>query len=154
MDATSVYWTSWVRWDDARIMKVPIAGGAAVTLASGQQNPSALAVDDTNLYWATGSGGTVVKLPLAGGDPTLVASGQGAVGGLAIDATSIYWADYDNGALMKPSIAGDAPVALASGQASPGEHRRRRDAFVLGQPLHRRGNRESDRQGEAAVTEA
>jgi hypothetical protein len=35
------------------VMSVPIAGGNAATLASGQATPLAIAIDATAVYWAT-----------------------------------------------------------------------------------------------------
>jgi len=61
------------------VMKVPVDGGAVVTLASGRQGLSAaLAVDGPSLYWGEVAG--LMQLPVGGGAPNLMAPG------LAIDA--------------------------------------------------------------------
>jgi hypothetical protein len=53
IDATSVYWI-----DSASVKKVPIAGGAPMTLVSSPgASPIAIAVDATSLYWTDDSDG-------------------------------------------------------------------------------------------------
>ena len=56
-------------------MKLPLAGGAPVALATGLDDPNGIAVDGTSVYW-TNLGGTVMKLPLAGGAPVTLAAAQ------------------------------------------------------------------------------
>ena len=45
------------------MLKVPLAGGAVTTIASGQTNPDAIAVDATSVYWLD-NGSTVMKFTL------------------------------------------------------------------------------------------
>jgi hypothetical protein len=61
IDANRVYWAD----GSGNVYAAPLAGGAAVTLATCQDNVDAIAVDETSLYWlANGSAGYVAKLPL------------------------------------------------------------------------------------------
>jgi hypothetical protein len=112
-DATSIYWTD---SGLGRVMKVALGGGKPTTIASRQNSPMAIAVDDNNVYWTTQSG-TVMKAPLAGGPPAALASGQGNLAGIAVDATNVYWTG--TGSIMKVPIDGGRPVTLASRQSAP-----------------------------------
>jgi hypothetical protein len=101
-------------------MKVPLDGGTAVTLASGQDGPRRLALDSTSAYWtnsgagvATNGDDAVMKVPLGGGTPVMLASrpystlGPREAFGIAVDATSVYWSSdiqqgmVATGAVMK-----------------------------------------------------
>jgi hypothetical protein len=37
------------------VLKAPLAGGAVATIATGQVNPDAIAVDETSVYWIDNS---------------------------------------------------------------------------------------------------
>src|SRR5205814_7527236 len=102
---------------------------------------SAIAVDNTFVYWTTAripdatqlptdvelNTGAVVKMPLAGGTPTTLASRQGHPLAIAVDPTNVYWVNggtrepgtfnrHADGSTMKVPLAGGVPVTLASGQ--------------------------------------
>jgi sugar lactone lactonase YvrE len=66
-DATHVFvayqGTSSKSYYDGIVDRVPRAGGVAESLATGQRDPSGLALDDTYVYWANRGNGTIVKTP-------------------------------------------------------------------------------------------
>ncbi len=57
VDGVNVYWV-----DGDSIMKVPVGGGAATTLVTGEQGAADLKVDATDVYWVNSCFGTVKKI--------------------------------------------------------------------------------------------
>lgn len=119
VDATSVYWL-----DDytpnAGVMKVPIAGGSAVQLSIADPiEPSGLAIDDDNVYYADGAG-DVFKVSKDGGTTHVVLSQIGEFpSDLATDGQHLYVAT-DTKLLSVPLVGGGFPVALATGLQGAG----------------------------------
>jgi len=89
-------------------------------LASGQDHPWAIALDDANVYWTTtGTTGGIFTVPKAGGEAIMLASGRGKPLWIAVDATNVYWTSSDQGTVMALPKAGGTPVTLASGRTMP-----------------------------------
>lgn len=67
LDATHVYWTTFLRdpqsgvYTAGRIARISKDGGPVQVLATSQQTPHGIAVDDQAIYW-TNFGGSVMKL--------------------------------------------------------------------------------------------
>ena len=83
---------------DGDVEILPLGGGDAVTIASDQNNPTAVAIDNTNIYWADEgtsarcyTDGAIVRAPLAGGRVETLVTGEFSPEGIAIDDTSVYW---------------------------------------------------------------
>ena len=95
VDGTNVYWLT-----DGGIMKRPIAGGAAVSIAAepGGRTPGDLTLDATSLYWTTHSDTSpnyadVKKMPLGGGAAVELATLPDVdFTSIAVDGAYVYWA--------------------------------------------------------------
>lgn len=128
VDDARVYWAD---LGNGSVASVPLDGGMASTLASGQAEANGIALDAVNVYWTNGGmcagagvtcagdGGTVMSVPLDGGNVATLVAGQSGPFAVAVNATSVYWTDYNAGTVMKAPLDGGAPSTLASGQASP-----------------------------------
>jgi hypothetical protein len=58
-DGSYVYWTNYD--PNGSVMKAPVGGGTATTLAPAQNKPVFVAVDSTSVYWTNAGDGTVMK---------------------------------------------------------------------------------------------
>ena len=75
-------------------MRVPLDGGPASTLASGQSAPFTVALDTSFLYWTDyGNGllGGAWRVALDGATPQELPSGSSIPFTLAVDSRAIYW---------------------------------------------------------------
>jgi len=106
-DGTSAFWVT----EYGTVVREPVAGGPTTVFASGQDQPIAVALDATNVYWAnqgTGRSGSIGTVPQAGGATVLLYQSEeidSNTGGepidLAVDATSVYWTDPTVGTVNK-----------------------------------------------------
>ncbi|MCL2448614.1 MAG: hypothetical protein FWD17_06695 [Polyangiaceae bacterium] len=125
----SLYWTNQGdRAGTGSVVSLPLDGGAMSTLASGQDSPSAIAVDDSNVYVIAGGslddGGAstvaLLSVPQTGGTPATLVSGLGSPGPVAVhDGTVAFFssATADGGTASRISTVltvGGAPAALAT----------------------------------------
>lgn len=122
IDATSLYWMQGgTAHNTGTVLKMPIGGGGALTLASRLPAPSSLAVDSSNVYW-TDDGtskklGYVAKVPIAGGGVTTLQSGQSMAQSIAIDGVNMYWSTGAPGEmpnLLQSPLAGGTITTLAA----------------------------------------
>jgi len=127
----SLYWTNQGSpAGTGSVVSLPLDGGAIVTLASGQDAPGALAVDDSNVYVVAGGsslddGGvstvTLLSIPVTGGMPATLVSGLGSAGPVAVNNGVVAFVSRstgnDGGALSQISTVptdGGAPTVLAT----------------------------------------
>ncbi len=117
-----LYWvTSTVSPDTYRIEKVPLTGAAPSVIYNAGWNPiTALAADETHLYWTEGrypDPGVVKRMPLAGGAAEVVYADTLPVSAvLAVDDGYVIFADmgFPNAyrLLKAPLTGGDASVLV------------------------------------------
>ncbi len=125
IDAKNAYFTTY----DETVAQGPIAGGATTLLASGQQTPEAIAVDDGGVYWVNNyleqAGSVVLELPFAGSTtPLTLAIEQaypGYLDGIAVDKNYVYWTDSFGGDVLALPRKGSSAltISFAQGQMHP-----------------------------------
>jgi hypothetical protein len=123
---SGVYWTE---PPNGLVLSDGVDGGAPLTIASGQNTPNLIAVDDANVYWTANAGtngGAVLSAPLSGvvdgGAPVTLFAGSYPIIDLAIDSTSIYFAQsgcYETASdyVCSEAISSLPLAALAAGDA-------------------------------------
>ena len=97
-------------------------GGAITTLASGQDTPRGLVIDDTYVYFANYSNvGSVQRVAKGGGAaPTVVAANQYYPYRIAVNATTLFFTnDSTGGNVSSVSKSGGSVSVVAASQSSP-----------------------------------
>lgn len=124
LDAGFVYWAD-AADNTPTIQKVPIAGGAASTVATGGDKNGCVAVDGAGVYYVEGD--AIMKAPLGGGGAAPLVSGQHVVRGAPLVAAGgyVYWitdvygsVDAYNGkdAIVRVRSAGGGAVEIVSAE--------------------------------------
>jgi hypothetical protein len=85
---------------------------AAVAIASGQEQPLAIALDEENVYWTSDERGTIKKANKAGGTPIALVTGQQLIHQLIVDEENIYFDVI--GEIRRLSKNGGTPITLAT----------------------------------------
>ena len=108
----------WTDYSKGTVVKAPIAGGAATTIATNQSGPCAIATDGSNLYWTNNTDGTVMKMRVAGASPTAIASNQREPSAIAVRPTTLTWMTADGGRIA--TIETGAVVETAKDDSNAG----------------------------------
>lgn len=93
-DGATLFWA-----DDTSVKSLPLAGGAAVNLASGIYQPTGLAVAAGRVVWseteccAVRQNGSVRSVPADGGVPLVLADLLDNPAGVTADADAAYWVE-------------------------------------------------------------
>jgi hypothetical protein len=117
LDRTHLYVSSF--GTSGSVLRAPLAGGTPEPLATGENNPHDLTVDDENVYFCLhydASPGRIAKVPKAGGLRQLLAQGNFnyGVGRVTSDGTFVYYVTSFN-AVYRVFAAGGTPTILAAG---------------------------------------
>ncbi len=94
--------------NNGTVQRIPVGGGSATPIASGQSVPVDVVVDANNVYWANAGDGSVWKSDKTTPNPIKLAgpSGQGHATHLRVDATNVYFTDHTSGLVKRVPIAG------------------------------------------------
>jgi len=90
LDATSIYWLNGGFDGSGQLVRLSRAGGSPVVLASREDYPSFIALDETRIYWASDRG-TIRTMEKTGGWITTLASFHGRPTGLAVGPDLVVW---------------------------------------------------------------
>ena len=93
------------REGNARILRMPKAGGTATVVTVGQSDVSDLTVVGGDLYWLTAT--DVMRAEGGTGVPSVVATPVSGADGLAVDDTLVYWFTQDLGGDYEGVFAAD-----------------------------------------------
>ncbi len=111
LDSTSAYLTG-----STVVVRVPLDGGAPVTLASHQNQPGALVVDATYVYWLNEGDGSLAKTPVAGGPVTTLVAGESGRGALVLGGSTLFWNNDLGGDVRSIPVDGGVAQTVVPGQ--------------------------------------
>lgn len=116
VDEASVFWLA---EGDGSVYSVPVGGGTAEQIATGQSGPVQIALDGEYVFWTNfQGGGSVRRMRKDGTDLTTLAQASGPWA-LALGSTYVYWTNTSDGSLRRVVKPGGQPVVLLTGESSP-----------------------------------
>ncbi len=117
VDSSFVYWADRGNLEfSGEIMRAPIDGGSATSLATGQDEPTWVIVDSSNVYWLN-SGGEIFRSLLDGGSPVPLATGLADPQFMLLDSSTLFVID-PGGGIGEVSTDGGPVLWLVDGGGS------------------------------------
>ncbi|MSP63616.1 MAG: hypothetical protein EXR72_25385 [Myxococcales bacterium] len=116
VDGRHVYW---VDYQQAKVLKVPIAGGEVVALHEEMVEYSGLldiAVDSTSVYFNHRNGGHLRKVAIGGGSVVTLLDTSNPRH-IALGGGVLFWTDRSN--VMRIDVGGGTPTTVAANQDDP-----------------------------------
>jgi hypothetical protein len=96
------------------VFVLPALGkGERKPLGHSDGDVTAIAVDDSNVYWADRLEGTIVSVPVGGGSQRVLAADRGLPGDLVADDSDLYWVEKRSESLWTMPKTGGLPRRLA-----------------------------------------
>jgi hypothetical protein len=127
LDPLNAYWTNGGGTTPGSVLEVPLAGGPAITLATGQTDAVGIAAAPvqgagTYVFWVNRAAGQLMAAPAIGGFPPIeLASGLGRPERVAVGTDSLYWTDNSSGNVMELACAREGePRDAGGGEPSDG----------------------------------
>ncbi len=127
LDSSNIYWVANGTGDVLSIPRMNQGNVSPTVIASGQDNPYAIAVYGGNVFWANlGSStnppnGSVMQTATTGGGAIItLASSQAEPFDIVADANNVYWVDNANpGTVNQVPVGGGNVITLAQGEGAP-----------------------------------
>jgi len=119
VDFGYVYWTTWVAQSGELgvIAWADKVSGEVLALATDQDRPLRLALDETHVYWTNGDrgeGGVLRRVPKSGGDVVTLTAGASPDGFIAVDDLDVYFIGAGTNDLMAVPKAGGPSTLIAA----------------------------------------
>jgi hypothetical protein len=112
----------WVEQAPGNVMRAPFDGGTAQAVATEQEEPQALVVDDAAAFWVTSTTETTLNVvSTIDGGPSKLWTTANAYGGLslALDSSFVYVANSARGTISKVDRASGKGTLIAGAQNEP-----------------------------------
>lgn len=112
VDATGVYWT-----DATGVWRAPLQGGSPTEVVGGFMQTTAIALDNSNVYFSDRTTKKIYRVPKAGGQATPITPAENDVFGAVIAGGDVYYAT-DTGVRFV-AVTGAASSNLLASAAYP-----------------------------------